>query len=170
MRTPSRILLGLTATAALAGSMAMPAMAADTTATVAVEAGTISLTAPAAVDLGAITPGETTSAVLSGMTVTDDRAGELGWVASVSIGDFANGTGSDSIAASAASYVAGQAVTTGTSVVTASSVIAGVPGAVQTATGVAGNNSATWDATVEVAAPADTLAGTYTSTIVHSVV
>ncbi|MCC3299341.1 hypothetical protein [Arthrobacter caoxuetaonis] len=169
MRTPSRITLGLAAAAVLAAGMAVPAQAADTTATVAVTPGTLSLTAPAAFDLGAIVPGSTTSGVLSGITVTDERAGELGWVASVSVSDFAGSATSNTIAASNVGYAANAATVAGTAVV-APATVSGEGGAVQTATGVKGVNSATWDADVSITVPADAIADNYTATIVHSVI
>jgi hypothetical protein len=42
------------------------------------------------------------------------------------------------------------------------------PKAVQVATGVTGNNTAIWDATLTVTAPDAALAATYTATLTHS--
>jgi len=42
-------------------------------------------------------------------------------------------------------------------------------GPVETATGVSGNNTAAWNPTITVTIPANALAGTYSTTISHSV-
>lgn len=168
MKASSRITAGLAAAAVLAGAMALPATAADTTATVAVTKGTLSLSAPETFDLGEIVPGQTASGVLTGITVTDDRAGELGWVASVSVSDFTGTQEGNVLSAEGVTYAPGQAVATGTSTVTPTSVTAG-NGTVQTAESVRGNNTAVWDATLSVTAPSDSLNDTYTAKIVHSV-
>ncbi len=42
-------------------------------------------------------------------------------------------------------------------------------GPVQTATGVSGTNTASWNPVIAVAIPAGALAGTYSTTITHSV-
>lgn len=170
MRTPSRTILSLAAAAALAGGIAAPASAADTSATVAVESGTITLTAPASFDLGGIVPGKTTTSVLAGVKVTDERAGQLGWVASVSVGEFSDKALDETLPADAASYSAEAAVVTGTATLLPPALLENGTGTAQTATAVRGNNSAVWDAVISVEAPSDALAGTYSAKIVHSVI
>lgn len=59
---------------------------------------------------------------------------------------------------------------TGSATVTASNLIPLYPpGPVQTATNVSGINTATWNPSISVTIPANALAGTYSSTITHSV-
>ena len=105
------------------------------------------------------------------MTVTDDRAGTAGWVATVSISDFTGtGTTPPSLPATAARYTAPAATVTGTATVNASTVTdISTAATVQTASAVTGNNTATWDPTLQIVAPSDALADTYTATITHSV-
>lgn len=172
MRSIIRTSLVSAAALALIGGMALPASAADTDATVQIQGGSIALAAPASFNLGAVAPGQSAQANLTGIGVTDDRAGETGWVSSVSVSDFTGTTNpAEIIPAANVSYVTGDAVTTGTATVTSAGTVTGFPTlqTVQTATSVHGNNTATWDATIEIAAPADAVADTYTATIVHSV-
>ena len=173
MRTISRISLVAAASAALVGSIALPASAAptaDTTATVEVPVGSLSISAPAGADLATITPGGTASATLTGIQVSDTRAGEAGWAASVTLSDFVGDTPTNVIPATAATYTPGAAVVAGTSTVeaTAQSGLATAK-TVQAATGVVGNNTATWSADLGVTAPANALADNYTATLTHSV-
>lgn len=172
MRSITRTSLISTAALALIGGLALPASAADTDATVQIQGGTIGLAAPASFNLGAVAPGQTAQADLGGITVTDNRAGETGWVSSVSVSDFTGTTNpAENIPAANISYMTGDAATTGTATVTSAGTVTGFPTlqTAQTAGSVHGNNTATWNATIEVAAPADAVADTYTATIVHSV-
>lgn len=170
MRSFSRVSLAVAASAVLVGSLALPASAADTTATVQVPVGSIGISAPANAALTALTPGGSASAALSGVAVTDNRAGEANWTAQVSLSDFVGVDSTNIIPATAASYVPGTAVETGTSTVAATSQSdLSTAKTVQAATGVVGNNTATWGATLSVTAPSDALADTYTATLTHSV-
>ncbi|WP_159620647.1 hypothetical protein [Arthrobacter zhaoguopingii] len=169
MRTISRISLSVTASAVLVGSLALPASAADTTATVQVTAGGLGISAPAGAGLSSLAPGGTASATVAGVTVTDERAGTIGWNAAVIMTNFTGTTNTNVIPATAASYAPGAAVSTGTATVAATSQTdLSTAKAVQTATGVVGNNTATWDATLSVTAPANALADTYTAVLTHS--
>ena len=68
------------------------------------------------------------------------------------------------------SYTAPAASVIGTADVAGSNLNGLYPGGVvQTATGVVGVNAATWNPTISVTIPANALAGTYSSTITHSV-
>lgn len=175
MRNVSRVSLAVGASAILIGSLALPASAADTTATVVVPVGEIGISAPTSAPLSSLTPGGTASAAVSGVTVTDNRAGEAGWVVQVVLSDFVGVTPLDAsqpnkISASLASYAPGVAAETGTSTVAATTQSnLSVVKTVQTATGVVGNNTAAWDATLSVTAPTDALADTYTAKLTHSV-
>lgn len=179
MRSITRISFVFVGSAALIGSMALPASAADTTTTAEVPVGTLSVSAaPASAALGAIVPGTTASVDLAGIQVTDDRAGTAGWVASVSSSSFNGatettpGTPDNVISAVNASYTPATATVIGTDiVVTASAAQVDLSAAknVQTASAVNGNNSASWDASLSLAVPSDALADTYTAVVTHSV-
>lgn len=142
--------------------------------TISVTSGTIDITVPTGpVSLGAVaTSGsaQTVTNTLGNVTVTDSRGGTTGWVVTASGTDF---TGPQSISVSApgsSSYNTPGATVTGTAIVTASNLDPLYPpGPVQTATGVSGINTATWNPTISVTIPANALAGTYSSTITHSV-
>ena len=178
MRTATRISLALAGSAALVASMALPASAADTTTTVAVPAGTIGVSAvPTSADLGSIVPGTTASVVLTGVQISDQRAGVTGWVASVSMStlngsiETVAGTPDYTISAVNATYTGAAAVESGTVTVTSAGAQADLSTAksVQTATAVSGNNTATWDGTLALAVPSDAKADTYTAVLTHSV-
>ena len=98
-----------------------------------------------------------------------DPAAGSGWVATVICAAFTP-SGGTAIAASAVSYSAGTITKVGTATYTANN-----PGdltavvAVVTATGITGDNSATWDPTITIAVPGGMVAGTYAALITHSV-
>lgn len=176
MRNSARLTLSLTAAAALLGALALPASAAtaDTPVTASIPTGTLSITAPtASVGLGSVPPGTTSSPTdLGTVTVTDDRAGTAGWVATASITAFTGtGTTPPTLPATAARYTAAAATVTGTATVTEAGTVNDISSAVtvQTADAVTGNNTATWNPTLQIVAPSDALADTYTATITHSV-
>jgi hypothetical protein len=156
---------------------ALPASAATsggTPMTVEVGGGALSITVPGGpVDLGSVPAGvsaQTVSAPLGQVTVTDNRAGTAGWTTTVGATDF---TGPQSITVStpgSVTYTAPAATVTGTANVANSNQDHLFPDAVvQTATGVSGPNTAAWNPTLAVRVPAGALAGTYSSTITHSV-
>lgn len=147
---------------------AMPAQAADTTATVEVQGGVLSIEAPGSVSLSSVIPGGTATGTLTGVAVTDATADAIGWTASVTISDFTSGV--NTIPASAVTYVPTTAQRVGTATVTESTATSGT-GTVQTATAVTGNNTATWGATLSVQIPTDALAASdYTAILTHSVI
>lgn len=170
MRSITRVSLVIAASAALVGSLALPASAADTTATVEVSAGALTISAPGTADLGAVAPGSLITAPLGNVAVSDLRAGEENWNAQVSMTDFVGTLTATIIPAASATYTPGTAVETGTSTVapTAQTGLATAK-TVQTATVVHGNNTAAWDADLSFTAPANALADTYTATLTHSV-
>ncbi|WP_454700027.1 hypothetical protein [Arthrobacter humicola] len=169
MRSITRVSLVIAASAALVGSLALPATAADTVATVEVTAGALTISAPANANLGTVAPASLISAALGSVTVSDLRAGEEDWNAQVSMTDFVGTNTLTTIPAASATYTPGTAVETGTSAV-APSAQTGLATAktVQAATGVSGNNTAAWDADLSFTAPANALADTYTATLTHS--
>jgi hypothetical protein len=160
--------------------LAQPVSAGPTSATVTVTGGALTITVPAngpqsAVSLGTranTVGGGTISGPLGEVQVSDAR-GSLagsGWVASVISTAFTPPAG-PAIAASAVGYTAGAIVKIGTATYTANNPpdLTAVSPAV-TATGITGDNSATWNPTISVLVPGGMAAGVYAATITHSVV
>ena len=173
-------LLGaVTAMSAVALPAAQAATTANTTTTFTLTGGSLSVTAPASVNLGSGAAGSAFTGALGTVTVSDLRGGLLSsWTTAASTGDFTTGaaTANETIAKAQVSYWSGAA--------TASSGIGTfLPGqltgllkvilsAAQTAfsaTVTVGNNSASWNPTIVVDA-SSAVAGTYSGTITHSVV
>lgn len=158
--------------------VALPA-AADTTgatpATVTLSGGALSITVPSAnANLGSranTVGGGTISGSLGEVQVSDARSPAAGssWVATVIATAFTPPSG-PAIAASAVGYQAGAITKVGTATYTANDPgnLAGVSPAV-TASGITGDNSATWNPTINVAVPGGMAAGVYAATITHSV-
>ncbi len=156
-----------------------PAMAApgDTPVTLEVSGGSLSITVTvdqSSVSLGAATPGASTASVnLGDVIVTDTRAGVVGWTATVTASD-ATGVVSGvtySIPKANITYTAPTGSKAGTSSVAtaaAETMAAGID--VKIATGVTGNNTATWNPSVVVAIPTDALSAAYTAIFTHSVI
>jgi hypothetical protein len=146
-----------------------------TTASITVLAGSLSITVPAGpVSLGSkanAVLGMTISGPLGQVQVTDARspAAGSGWITTVIATAFTPTPGT-AIAASAVSYVAGPITKVGTATYTANDPgnLTGVSPAV-TATGITGDNSATWTPTISVIVPGGAAAGDYVATITHSV-
>ena len=167
-----------TALGVLALGLAQPATADSgvTPATVTVTGGALSITVP--VDAGSLgsrvntVGGGTISGSLGPVQVNDARsaAAGSGWVVTVISTAFTPPSG-PTIAASAVGYTAGAITKTGTATFTANNP-ADLTGAVAavTATGITGDNSATWNPTINVAVPGGTVANVYSATITHSVV
>jgi hypothetical protein len=177
MRTP-RLLVTLAAVLLPLGFV-LPASA-DTSgvsgATVTVQGGVLAITVPTGTaNLGTrinTVAGGTISGPLGQVQVNDARsaAAGSGWVASVISSAFIPPSGT-AIAASAVGYSAGVVTKVGTATYTANDPpdLTGVAPAV-TATGITGDNSATWNPTISVAVPGGMAANTYSATITHSVV
>lgn len=155
---------------------ALPAAAAGpTAATVTVTGGALVITVPTtAGNLGTranSVGGGTISGPLGEVQVSDSRsaAAGSGWVASAISTAFTPPSG-PAIAASAVSYSAGSIVKVGTATYTdnAPGSLAGVAPVV-TATGITGDNSATWNPTITVSVPGGSAANVYSATITHSV-
>jgi hypothetical protein len=173
MRT--RTLLLTLATALLALTTALPASAQSTGASITIVGGVLSITVPvAAGSLGSRTntvTGGTISGPLGPVQVDDARssAAGSGWTASVISSAFTPPAGT-AIAASAVGYTAGTIAKVGTATYTANDPgdLTGVSPAV-TATGITGDNSASWNPTIHVAVPGGMAAGVYSAIITHSV-
>jgi hypothetical protein len=177
----TRSLLVATATGIMSFTFAFPAAAdttGPTTATVTVAAGVLSISVP--VDAGNLgtksnsVGGESVSGLLGQVQVTDARsaAAGSGWVTSVISSAFTPpAIVGAAIAASAVSYNAGTIAKVGTATYTANNPgdLSGAAAAV-TATGITGDNSATWNPTITVIVPGGAGAGIYSATITHSVV
>lgn len=174
---PNRYLRAAVATALLILAVAVPASTASgvTTATITVTGGVLAISAPTtAGNLGTranSVDGGTISGALGQVQVSDARsaAAGSGWVASVIASAFTPPAG-PAIAASAVSYTAGPITKVGTATYTANdpSNLTGVVAAV-TATGITGDNSATWNPTITVTLGGGLAAGVYAATITHSV-
>jgi hypothetical protein len=162
----------------LAIGIAVPASAApgESAANVTITGGFLSISVPAnAGSLGSIVNtvgGGTISGSLGQVVVTDARSAAAGstWIASVISTAFTPPSG-PTIPASRVGYTAGTITKVGTATYTANDPtnLTGASPAV-TATGITGDNSATWNPTINVAVPGGTIAGTYSGTITHSVV
>ncbi len=173
MRTRRLLLVAATGTLALGSTL--PASA-QTTTTISVTSGSLSITVPT--DAGSLgtrantVEGGTISGPLGEVQVNDARsaAAGSGWVASAISTAFTPPTGT-AIAASAVSYTAGAITKVGTATYTANDPadLTGVA-PVLTATGITGDNSATWNPTINVNVPGGMAAGVYSATITHSVV
>ncbi len=173
--TRTRGVLAAAAAGMLTLAVAGPASAADTAATVTVTGGALSITVPAnAGNIGSIVNtvlGGTISGPLGQVQVNDARsaAAGSGWVATVISTAFTPLVGA-TIGAASVGYTAGPITKVGTATFTANDPanLTGVVAAV-TATGITGDNSATWDPTINVAVAGGTAAGVYSGTITHSV-
>ena len=145
-----------------------------TPASVTVTGGFLTFSAPtSAVSLGTrvnTVGGGTISGPLGQVQVSDARSAAAGssWTASVISSAFTPPAG-PAIAASAVGYTVGSITQVGTATYTANNPadLTGVSPAV-TATGITGDNSATWNPTINVAVPGGMAAGTYSATITHS--
>jgi hypothetical protein len=145
------------------------------TASVTVTGGFLSITVnPTGGSLGSRSnsvAGGGISGPLGQVQVNDARspAAGSGWVASAISTAFTPPAG-PAIAASAVSYSAGTITKVGTATYTANdpSNLTGVSPVV-TATGITGDNSATWNPTVTVTVPGGMAAAVYSATITHSV-
>ncbi len=174
MRRPQ--LLVAVATGLVALSAAGSPASAETPATITVTGGALTLTMPtASANLGTranSVAGGTISGQLGEVQVNDARSAVAGsgWVVSVISTAFTPPSG-PAIPASAVSYAAGPIAKVGTATYTANDPanLTGVAPAV-TATGITGDNSATWNPTVSVAVPGGMAANVYSATITHSVV
>ncbi|HEX2699177.1 MAG TPA: hypothetical protein VHM89_03105 [Acidimicrobiales bacterium] len=183
-RTLATIALSTGLAVASAAGLAIPARAAvtgDTTTTFTLSGGLLSITVPASKALGSVATGSasTAAAQLGTVAVGDARGTLLGtWTASVSSTAFTTGaaTANETIANSNADYWSGAATaTTGTGVflpgqaTALAKVTLGSSRTAFSASALVGNNTASWNPTVNVNIPSAAVAGDYTGTITHSV-
>ena len=171
--TPAAGWAAVTATSAGTSALAGPGGDPDTTVTFSVTTGALSMTAPDTADLGSGAPGTTITGALGAVTVTDDRATLGGtWAATAAATDFTTGAGTpdETIPATDAAYTPGAITTTGR--VTATGTPVRLDSTAQTVvagTAAVGNNTASWDPTIAVDVPADSVTGVYTATLTQSV-
>jgi hypothetical protein len=172
-------LCGASALMVAAPQAADAATTGDTTVTFTVNAGALSITMPAAVNLGSGAAGGQITGQMGPVTVTDARGALTAtWTTTVSSTDFTTGGGTpaETIPKAAVSYWSGPATaTTGIGVFTPGQLTAilaqslSVPRTAFTLTLGVGNNSATWNPSLIVSVPAAAVAGVYTGTVTHSV-
>lgn len=158
--------------AALLAASALPATAAagDTTTTFALTGGALSVSVQPTATLGSGPSGSASvNGQLGAVQVTDARGSKIAWSASATSTTFTDGAGGT--VSTGVSYNAGTVTTTGTITVPASSAtsLTAVPAAVVAPTSIRGNNTATWNPTLTVSLPSNSLAGTYTGTVNTSV-
>lgn len=159
---------------ALTGSLglASPASADPTVTTFSLTGGSLTLAVSGTATLTNEASGVSANSItgqLGTVTVTDARGGTAGWVTSAISTMFTGtiaGTPSTDVL-----YTNGTITKTGANTVTgitAGSLVGALP--VATATAVSGNNTASWNPTIDVSMPAGALATTYTGTVTTSVV
>ena len=167
MRNLTRFSIIMAGSAALVGSMALPASAADVRsgnndATVEIEAGFLVLNTTGAVlelaHSGASAEDSTATGTLTGISVSDLNSDGLGWSSTVALNILSNEAGT--IGLEGATYAAGNINFVGTDVTTTGN------GTVVAPAG--GNNTAVWDTAVTVPVLNTVTAGTYTGTLTHS--
>ena len=170
---------GTLLTAVTAGMLLLatagPASAVTTSASITVTGGALTISAPpAAGSLGSranSVAGGPINGLLGVVQVNDARsaAAGSGWVASAISSAFTPPAGA-TVAASFVGYTAGTITKVGTATYVANDPpdLTGVAPVV-TATGITGDNSATWNPTINVAVPGGMAAAVYTAIITHSV-
>jgi hypothetical protein len=174
--------LALALSVASVGSLVMLSAPADAAqgVTFTLTAGSLTVSDPANKSLGSVATGTASlTNTLGSTSVTDNRGSLLGtWTSTVASTDFTTGTATadETITKDNVTYYSGPTTAfTGVAVL-----VPGQPLAVNavdmsvsrtafSATGVVGNNSATWIPSVVVNIPSDSVAGTYSGTITHSI-
>lgn len=162
---------GLLAAIALVGVTAPTASAAgqNTTATFSLVGGSLNVSVPATADLGTASSGATlVSGSLGTTQVSDNRGLILGWQTSAASTGFTGDGGTQSLAVT---YSAGTVTKTGTVTAVSAGVVplTSIPVPVVAGTLAVGNNSASWNPSISVTLPPESLTGTYTGTITTSV-
>ena len=142
--------------------------------TFAVTSGALTMTAPDTADLGTGAPGTAIVGQLGAVTVTDNRAALAAtWNVTASSTAFTTGGGAtaETIPAADVGYAVGTIGTTGTISATGHDLatLSAEPALVVAGTAGVGNNSATWNPTLDVAVPSAAVGGTYTGTLTQSV-
>jgi len=189
----ARLLIIGTVSALAVGLVAAPASAAPSDGTVVtfdILGGTLDIVSPADLSLTPITasaPGTDITAQMGVVAVTDSRAAtDATWAATVTSTDFVTpgGLASQTIAAALVDYWSGVRLGggTGNGTFTEAQTLAADAEALANAptapavgllafshTGGSGNNTASWNPTLNVNVPLTSAVGTYTGTVTHSV-
>jgi hypothetical protein len=138
----------------------------NTTVTFTVGSGLLTMTAPTSANLGSGLPGTTISGLLGAVTVTDNRALlSATWTATASTADFITGGGStfETIPATDSTYSPNTITTTGNVTAVAASTppipLSNAATPVVDATGINGDNTASWNPTIAVAVPSTAVTG-----------
>jgi hypothetical protein len=168
--------------AALISATSLPAVAqpsGDTTVTFTVSTSNLTIEVPASDHLGSAFPGQTISGPLGTVTVNDQRAAaNATWTASVVSTQFDTGVDdpAEIILPNLVQYWSGPATaTTGTGTFVpgqptrAERVTMDQPRTAFSKTSGSGNNSASWNPTLEITIPPDAIGGLYSGTVTHSV-
>jgi hypothetical protein len=175
MRKPLALGLATVAVASVAALVPTAANAADTNVTFSLTGGSLTLTAPtdAALSSSALSVSGTSVTGSLGSTTVSDERGALAHTVTVTMSttDFSDGAG-DTIAASNATGYSGAAVVSGVGVavptLTGQSIGNAGGASILDITGVVGSASTTYNPTVTVSIPADTVAGDYSGTVTQT--
>ncbi|MBA2529384.1 MAG: hypothetical protein H0V19_05380 [Euzebyales bacterium] len=157
-------------------TVAVPAHAADTNATFAIDSGGLAISAPASANLGSVGSGGSSVAGQMGQVRVTDTRGLLvaTWTATVGSTPFTSGTATDPERVTKANI----AYNSGTGTARGSDVGVFTPGLANdlstnaTAgawTAGVGNNEVNWNPTLTFTLRPDQVAGTYSGTVTHSV-
>lgn len=170
----------LTATAPLAHA----ALTANTTLSVTIDAGTLSISAPATASLGTVSAavGSTVNAPLGTVTVSDSRGSLLGWSVTAKTTTTSMSTGGDTPDTIALGPTGPLGWVTGTVSATGGSLLSGVTAGgggflnnstaipVATAALTAGGGTYTYNPMLTLTVPSNTAVGTYTVVVTQTVV
>jgi hypothetical protein len=135
-----------------------------------VDAGPLTVSAPASTSLGAVafnTSDQTASAGLGAVSVTDDQGAGIGFTATASATVFTGSAGT----LGAATYVPGTVTVSpdGTAILAPTNIVLTTEAqTVEVSGSTTGVYTATWDPTITVLVPGGSNPGTYTSTLTES--
>lgn len=171
MKKLSSCCVGALGAIALLAGAALPASAADTATTDTtfnLFSGTLDVGTQKSAQLRDNIAGTTSvRGSLGDVSVTDSRGTRAGWEVTVISSQFTSDSGTTS---ENVSYNTGEVTTSGTvSTKSTGDTDVVAPATVLFGVNVSGNNTATWDPTLTVTLPADSLAGTYQATVTTSV-
>lgn len=176
MRKPIALAVAALSTASLAALVPSAANAADTNVTFTLSGGSLTLSAPSSASLSAAgnlgVTGTSVSGQLGNSTVTDAR-GSLAHTVTVNMvtTDFTDVAG-DTIAKSNATGSSGATVPTGVAVanptLTGQAIGASGGATILQLTGVVGSASTTYNPTVSITIPANSVAGSYSGTVTQT--
>ena len=170
MNKQSKIFISVLGIALFVGSQTTARSASITNLTMDITGGTLTISAPASLDIGSWTSPSTASISMGTVTVLDYRGvADSGWIVSA-IATALTPTTGPAIAANLMGYDPGTIANIGT-VTTVGHVVTLLDGVMPVITGSLGSGSetVTWNPTLTVRIPAAVANGTYTATLTHSV-